>query len=168
MLTACSAWQSHDKPAGVAPPARPQPVQQEAALPAEKRDAPGRPKLSSKDRMMRVALKMRGKPYRYTGASPQGFDASGLVYYSHLQVGLNVPRSFRKQFHKSRPVRRERLRPGDLVFFSLGTSNATHVGIYLGVDKFVHVPPMYDRVILSDMNTAFWKENFIRGGRLAF
>ena len=59
--------------------------------------APVKPTLSKKDRMMRVALKMRGKPYSFNGASPKGFDASGLVYYCHKQVGLAMPRAFKDQ-----------------------------------------------------------------------
>ncbi|MGD8514049.1 MAG: NlpC/P60 family protein, partial [Granulosicoccaceae bacterium] len=63
--------------------------------------------------MMRVALQMRGKPYRYSGATPAGFDASGLVYYSYKEVGLIAPREFRAQFEQSRPVPKDRIRPGD-------------------------------------------------------
>ena len=122
-------------------------------------------KLSQKDRMMRVALKMRGKPYSFKGDTPDGFDASGLVYYAHKQVGLTVPRSFKEQFEKSKPVDKKKLRPGDLVFFSLGTSKPNHVGIYLGAKKFIHSPPTGNKVILSGIRNKKWASILVRGGR---
>jgi cell wall-associated NlpC family hydrolase len=118
--------------------------------------------------MMRVALAMRGKPFRYQGETPAGFDASGLVYYCHKQAGLDMPRDFRDQLSQSTPVDKARIRPGDLVFFSLGSTHATHVGIYLGVNKFVHAPPNHDKVILSDLSKGFWAEHLVRGGRYRF
>lgn len=130
------------------------------------KQAPVKPKLSDKDRMMRVALKMRGKPYSYKGASPKGFDASGLVYYCHKQVGLDVPRSFKEQLNNSKPVARDKLRPGDLVFFALGTNKPNHVGIYLGARKFIHSPPSHNKVIMSGITNKKWADALIRGGRL--
>ncbi len=129
------------------------------------KQAPVKPKLSDKDRMMRVALKMRGKPYSYKGASPAGFDASGLVYYSHKEVGLQVPRSFKEQFAQSKPVPKDKIRPGDLVFFALGTDKPNHVGIYLGAKKFIHSPPTHNKVILSGIRNRNWAEALVRGGR---
>jgi len=123
-------------------------------------------KLSAKDKMMRVALDMRGKPYLFQGESPKGFDASGLVFYCHQQVGLNIPRTFQKQLASSKKIAKEKVRPGDLLFFSLGTSKPTHVGIYLGVNKFIHAPPTSDNVIMSDIRTAVWKKALTSGGRL--
>jgi cell wall-associated NlpC family hydrolase len=122
--------------------------------------------LSPTDLMMRVALKMRGKPYSYNGSTPNGFDASGLVYYSHKQVDLEIPRSFRQQFEQSKAVAREKIRPGDLLFFSLGTDNPNHVGIYLGTNKFIHAPPSGSKVIISDIRSKKWAAIFVRGGRL--
>jgi cell wall-associated NlpC family hydrolase len=130
------------------------------------KQAPVKPKLSDKDRMMRVALKMRGKPYSYKGASPKGFDASGLVYYCHKQVGLDVPRSFKEQLNKSKPIARDKLRPGDLVFFALGTNKPNHVGIYLGAKKFIHSPASHNQVIMSGIKDKKWAEALVRGGRL--
>jgi cell wall-associated NlpC family hydrolase len=122
--------------------------------------------LSPTDRMMRAALKMRGKPYSYNGSTPNGFDASGLVYYSHKQVGLEVPRSFKQQFEQSKVVAREKIRPGDLLFFSLGTDNPNHVGIYLGTNKFIHAPASGSKVFISDIRRKKWSTIFVRGGRL--
>ena len=143
------------------------PAEQQPAA-AKPRSASAPAKLSATDRMMRVALAMRGKPYRYQGENPDGFDASGLVYYCHKQVGLDLPRSFQQQLSESRPVNKDQIRPGDLLFFRLGTNKATHVGIYLGVHKFVHAPPNHNKVILSDLHSTYWKKALVRGGRYRF
>ena len=151
-------------------PAKPEPVvQQNKTLerPPEKA-ALRNPKLSPVDQMMRVALDMRGKPFLFQGETPEGFDASGLVYYSHKQVGLDIPRSFQQQLNDSQTVEKDKLIPGDLVFFSLGSTKATHVGIYLGVNKFIHAPPNKRNVILSDLSKGFWADNLLRGGRYNF
>lgn len=130
------------------------------------KQAPIKPKLSQTDRMMRVALKMRGKPYSYNGSTPKGFDASGLVYYSHKRVGLEIPRSFRQQFEQSKSIAKNNVRPGDLLFFAVGTGKPNHVGIYLGSKKFVHMPPTGGKVIMSDVRSKRWAEVLVRGGRL--
>jgi cell wall-associated NlpC family hydrolase len=87
-------------------------------------------------RIVRIANRMVGVPYRYGGASPaSGFDCSGLVQYVFGRVGLRLPHYTVSQYQLGRPVR-GRLLPGDLVFFNgLG-----HVGIYAGSGKMIEAP----------------------------
>jgi cell wall-associated NlpC family hydrolase len=143
-----------------------QPETNAAAQPGKTEKAPAQPALSQTDRMMRVALDMRGKPYSYNGSTPEGFDASGLVYYCHKQVDLDIPRSFKEQFEQSKQITRKKIRPGDLLFFSLGTDRPNHVGIYLGSNKFIHAPPTGHKVVMSDIRSKKWVAKFVRGGRL--
>jgi cell wall-associated NlpC family hydrolase len=81
-----------------------------------------------------IALRYLGVPYVYGGASPSGFDCSGLVMYVYAQLGISLPHYTVAQWNATQPVSSPA--PGDLVFFNgLG-----HVGIYLGGGRFVNAP----------------------------
>lgn len=84
-----------------------------------------------------VAMQYVGVPYVWGGASPSGFDCSGLVQYAFAQLGVSLPHSSRALFDVGVAVSREDLRPGDLVFFG---SPIHHVGIYVGSGNMVHAP----------------------------
>ncbi len=89
------------------------------------------------------AISLVGTPYRYGGNSPEGgFDCSGLIDFVFLDAaGLRLPRSTRELIELDAPgIRRDRLQPGDLVFFNPGGGSASHIGIYVGEDRFVHAP----------------------------
>lgn len=86
------------------------------------------------------ALAMVGKPYRYGGNTPKGFDCSGLVQYSYGRVGVKLPHGTRNLLHISRPISRDKLQRGDLVFFTQEGRKSSHVALYLGDDRFVHSP----------------------------
>jgi cell wall-associated NlpC family hydrolase len=81
-----------------------------------------------------IALRYLGVPYVYGGASPSGFDCSGLVMYVYAQLGISLPHYTVAQWNATQPVSSPA--PGDLVFFNgLG-----HVGIYIGGGRFVNAP----------------------------
>lgn len=116
---------------------------------------------------VKVASQMLGVPYRYGGRSPRaGFDCSGLVYYSHHRVGIELPRTTRDQFRSTRPVKRSKLRRGDLVFFRIKGRKVSHVGIYLGDRQFIHAPSSGKRVSVASLDNPYWKKRFVRGGRI--
>jgi cell wall-associated NlpC family hydrolase len=94
-------------------------------------------------RVARTAVEYVGVPYKYGGESPQGFDCSGLVFYSHQRVGVDVPRTAAQQSLAAKPVTTGTLRPGDLVFFRIASQEVDHVGIYLGGGRFIR--PLYSR-----------------------
>ena len=79
-----------------------------------------------------LAAKMVGKPYKYGGSTPSGFDCSGLVQYSFKQAGVTLPHNTVKQRSASRQVKVAELRRGDLLFFDQEGKKNSHVGIYLG------------------------------------
>ena len=114
-----------------------------------------------------VALAQTGQPYRYGGETPaEGFDCSGLVQYSYAAAGHHVPRTARAQRNATRGVRREQLRPGDLVFFEIGASKSPHVGLYLGDERFLHAPSSGGQVRIDRLESPYWRRHFSGGGSL--
>ena len=94
-----------------------------------------------------VALQFLGTPYVWAGASPSGFDCSGLVVYAFQQVGVSLPHSSYALWNEGVPVSTSALEPGDLVFFDgLG-----HMGIYIGGGEFVHSPHTGDVVRVDSL-----------------
>jgi len=109
---------------------------------------PGHPEAAT------LALRYLGVPYVWGGASPSGFDCSGLVMYVYAQIGISLPHFAAAQFAEGTPVARSDLQPGDLVFFD----GLNHVGIYIGDGQFVHAPETGDVVkitALSDFGNAY-------------
>jgi cell wall-associated NlpC family hydrolase len=93
-------------------------------------------------RIVEIARRYLGTPYRWAGASPAGFDCSGFVLYVYSRIGIQLPHSSWMLWGVGTPVARKDLRPGDIVFFrGLG-----HVGIYVGHGRFIHSPQTGDVV----------------------
>jgi len=112
-----------------------------------------------------VAASMVGKPYRYGGGTPQGFDCSGLVYFSFKNAGMNVPRSTETQRGKSRKVSGASLARGDLLFFNQEGKYSSHVGIYLGGKRFVHAPSSGKRVRVDSLTDSYWQKHLVETRR---
>ena len=113
-----------------------------------------------------IAQSMVGVSYRYGGSNPdEGFDCSGLVYYSHTQVGEQVPRVSYAQLAASDEVSESELKPGDLLFYRIN-GKPSHVGIYIGQGQFVHAPSSGKKVSISSMSNVYFKPRLIRAGRL--
>ena len=113
-----------------------------------------------------IAQSMIGKRYLYGGSSPrQGFDCSGLVYFTHTQVGDYVPRTSRDQLYASRKITLDELQPGDLLFYRIN-GKPSHVGIYIGNKQFVHAPSSGKKVSITTMDNPYFKPRLIRAGRL--
>jgi cell wall-associated NlpC family hydrolase len=101
---------------------------------------PPRPTLA--ERAVRIARTQLGVPYVYGGASPGGFDCSGLVMWVYGRLGISLPHNAAALYGTGRPVSPSHLQPGDLVFFhGLG-----HVGIYIGHGRMIHAPQTGERV----------------------
>ena len=123
---------------------------------------------ASNDVLMR-AIGLVGTPYRYGGNSPEGgFDCSGLVDFVFRDaVGLSLPRSTRELIDLRAPdIGRDDLQPGDLVFFSPGGGQVSHIGIYVGEDRFVHAPSSGGTVRLDSLDSAYWKRSYRGAKRL--
>jgi cell wall-associated NlpC family hydrolase len=115
--------------------------------------------------LARTATQMIGVPYVYGGRTPNGFDCSGLVYYSYQQAGMSVPRTSQEQFKAARPVSLSAAQPGDLLFFR-GGRKISHVAIYIGNGYFVHAPSTGKTVSVANIKDAYYREHFDRAGRL--
>jgi cell wall-associated NlpC family hydrolase len=115
-------------------------------------------------RAAEIASRFLGTPYRYGGASPDGFDCSGLVWYVYRELGVPVPRTAAEQRAAARPVPRDDLQPGDLVFFHLPQD---HVGIYLGGGQFVHAPATGRTVERARLDSPYFILSFAGAGRFA-
>lgn len=116
---------------------------------------------------LKVALAQRGTRYRPGGHAPsEGFDCSGLVYFSFNSVGVRLPRSAQDMFHATRRIDKSQLRPGDLVFFRQRSSRITHVGIYAGNGQFVHAPTKGKDVELTSLSDPYWSKRFAGAGRV--
>lgn len=112
-----------------------------------------------------LATGLLGVPYRWGGATPAGFDCSGLVYYTFRQAGLSVPRTSQQQYHAARPVPLEQAAPGDLVFFGQ-RGRISHVGIYLGDQRFIHAPETGRNVTIAHLDDGNYRTRFAGVGRI--
>ncbi|MDH5446491.1 MAG: C40 family peptidase [Gammaproteobacteria bacterium] len=117
--------------------------------------------------VINTAKAQLGKIYKFGGDSPyEGFDCSGLVYYSYQKAGLNLPRTAVGQLKFSQPVSKPHIKQGDLVFFRIYRSRVSHVGIYLGANKFIHAPSTGKTVSIASLKNPYWQKRFIRAGRI--
>jgi probable lipoprotein NlpC len=115
----------------------------------------------------RTAASLVGAPYRSGGASPRGFDCSGLVVYSYARAGVSgLPHSAEGLEAHTRPVALRDLEPGDLLFFRLGRKRTSHVAIYVGKGAFVHAPSSGRRVERVRFDDVYWGPRLRRAGRL--
>lgn len=113
-----------------------------------------------------TALSLRGVPYRNGGSDPQGFDCSGFVQYVYNQHGRKIPRDVQRQFGLGHEVDAGALEPGDLVFFSTVAPGASHVGIVVGGDQFVHAPSSAGVVRVESLSAQYWASRFVGAKRL--
>lgn len=110
------------------------------------------------------AMNFLGVPYKRGGNSvSNGFDCSGFTrHIFEMSVGLVLPRRADEQAKMSSlvPIRKEDLKPGDLVFFNTMRQTFSHVGIYVGEGKFIHSPRVGGAVRVEDMREAYWAKRF--------
>jgi lipoprotein Spr len=107
-----------------------------------------------------------GTPYRLGGKSKKGVDCSHFaseVYEKVFNTSLGY--NSRNIYTQVDPVKKNDLKPGDLVFFKIRSRNITHVGIYMGDDKFAHASSSRG-VMISSLNEAYWKRYYFDGGRM--
>ncbi len=137
--------------------------------------APGQPSVSrdlpGTDEGLDVvvrAMGLIGVPYQWGGNNPrEGFDCSGLVTHVYREaIGMRLPRTSRLISERGRQVRRTRLAPGDLVFFNTTRQSFSHVGIYVGDDRFVHAPSSGSLVRVESMEVRYWRQRYAGARRL--
>ena len=155
-LSACAARSGDPVPASFPRPSKPKPAgEPEARIPP-----PDGYTISE------TALLFRGVPYRDGGDTPAGFDCSGLVRYVFTQHGIDLPRQMADQSHTGVPVDRDQIQPGDLLFFSTVAPGASHVGVSIGGDEFVHAPSSRGHVRVERVSSGYWAPQFVGARRL--
>lgn len=114
------------------------------------------------------ALRLIGVEYRYGGETPErGLDCSGLIRYVFQEVtGVTLPRTARELSRIGDNVRLGDLRAGDLVFFNTRHFAFSHVGLYLGDNRFIHAPARGREVEITTLSASYWQKHFNGARRL--
>lgn len=130
-----------------------------ASAPRVREDGPGA-------RISASAVAQLGRPYRYGGSTPEGFDCSGLVLFAHAAAGIRVPRTTDEQHAAARAVQLRKLVPGDVLFFRIDSRKISHVAIYTGDGHFVHAPDSGKVVEIRRLDEPYYRTRVVGAGRL--
>ena len=164
-------------PGAALPPGPTERVPERAEVPADPApaspDAVGTPADAARTFTVRepaavisTALSFRGIPYRNGGSDPSGFDCSGFVQYVYAMHGTGLPREVHSQYRFGREVDRKQVKPGDLVFFETVSRGASHVGLAIGGDEFVHAPSSRGVVRIEKLTSSYWASRFVGARRV--
>ncbi len=116
--------------------------------------------------LIKEATRHVGEPYRYGGLSRKGWDCSGFVRTMYRRsLDITLPRSADDMYRASLPIPPSFCRQGDLVFFNIRHQKASHVGIYMGGDRFIHVSRSAG-VVVSRLNDPYYRRYYIGVRRL--
>jgi cell wall-associated NlpC family hydrolase len=112
-------------------------------------------------KMINYAMGMQGVPYVWGGNTPdEGFDCSGLVKNVYSEFGVPLPRTAAQMANALPPVPPNDLRAGDLLFFNTMRRHYSHVGLYLGDNRFLHASSRGGEVMISDLQLPYWQRTF--------
>ena len=123
---------------------------------------------SNTESLINEAMQLIGVRYRWNGDLPQsGLDASGFVRFVFRdKLGFLLPPKSSQMSKVGKPITREELQPGDLVFFNTMRLTFSHVGIYVGDNKFIHSPAKGSTVRVDDLASTYWDKRFDGARRL--
>ncbi len=113
--------------------------------------------------LTRSALRFIGTPYVFGGTRATGFDCSGYVQHVFATLGIHLPRTADAQYDAGRHIVAAMV-PGDLVFFHTYAPGVSHVGIYLGNDKFIHSSSSHG-VMITSLHNSYWAPRFLGAKR---
>jgi cell wall-associated NlpC family hydrolase len=120
------------------------------------------------EELINRAMEVIGVRYRWDAELPQsGLDGSSFVGYVFKdKLGFLLPRKSTQMSRVGKPITREELQPGDLVFFNTMRLTFSHVGIYVGDNKFIHSPSKGTNVRVDDLGSLYWDKRFDGARRL--
>ncbi len=122
----------------------------------------------SSDKLIDTAKSFRGVRYRWGAASRGATDCSGLILQVYRAAGIKLPRTSSAQSWMGKPVSRKDLKPGDLIFFhTLRGTRVSHVGMYIGHNKFIHASSGGGHVMVSSLGQAYYSHRFVCARRIA-
>ncbi|MBM7648408.1 hypothetical protein JOC78_001350 [Bacillus ectoiniformans] len=120
---------------------------------------------SNYDRLVPIAKKYIGVPYKWGGTTPYGFDCSGYIGQVYKEIGVTLPRTSRQMYQTGTPVSKSQLQVGDLVFFNTSGSGISHVGIYAGNNEFIQSSSSKG-VSTSTLSNTYWKSKYVGAKRV--
>lgn len=125
-------------------------------------------KLDAKTKaIIETAFKYIGTPYVFGGTTPKGFDCSGYVQYVFKQNKIDIPRLADEEYNKTgKKVERKKLQPGDLVFFTTYEKGPSHVGIYIGDDKFINATSSSGVKVCRVSDPYYWGKRYFGAKRV--
>jgi cell wall-associated NlpC family hydrolase len=117
---------------------------------------------ASGEQIVSFAMQYQGYPYVYAGEGPAAFDCSGFtMFVIHNTLGIDIPHDMAVQYEMGRPVRRDAVQPGDLVFFAnTFRPGMSHTGIYIGGGQFIHAENESTGVRVSDLNSDYYRSRW--------
>ncbi|MGM9951530.1 MAG: C40 family peptidase [Lysinibacillus sp.] len=119
------------------------------------------------EQLQTTAKKFLGVKYSYGGTSTAGFDCSGYVRHVYSQIGVSLPRTSKSMYGTGSAVNKGDLKAGDLVFFNTSGKGVSHVGIYIGDNKFIHSMTSKG-VTITDINDKwYWGSRYVGAKRVA-
>jgi len=123
----------------------------------------------NKEKIVKNAKNYLGGRYVWGGTKPNGFDCSGYVKYLYELQGVELPRTAYEQSKVGMFVPRNKLKKGDLLFFLTDKSRhipITHVGMYIGNDKFIHAASRKKGIIISSLSKSKYNKYFVKAKRI--
>ncbi len=118
------------------------------------------------DKLLPLAKKYIGVPYQFGGSSEKGFDCSGFTRYVMNEFDVKLARTTSEQYKQGKPVKKNDLRVGDLVFFETYKKGASHAGIYIGNNLFIHADSSKGVSIAKLNDSSYWGPRYIGARRV--
>ena len=119
------------------------------------------------DELIASAMGFLGVAYRFGGTSPTGFDCSGFMQYIFRKTfAVNLPRTSAEQATVGVFVNRNELQPGDMVFFRTSGNRISHVGMYVGNDRFIHAPRTGKNIEITSLSHKYWNSRYATARRV--